>query len=311
VEGRSRAQPKGKPLDKIITRTYEGISVPPIYRQDDVAGVPFLDSLPGVAPFLRGSDAAAAGWQICQELPYSTAEAFNQALRYDLERGQTAVALPLDAATRLGQDPDEAVVGDVGQGGVSLATVDDVAAALNGIDLEQVPVVLGASQAVRPVAALLLALLKRQGKSAAKLQGSLAADPLGMLASTSQLAGSADNAYDELAQLFAWAKANAPQLAVVTVNGQVYNDAGASAVQELAFVLVTAVEYLRQMQARGLSIDEVAPRIRFSLAIGSNYFMEVAKIRAARVVWAKVIKAFGGGEAAQKLNIHARTALYN
>ncbi len=302
---------KGKPLDKLVTRTYDGIDVQPIYRQADVDGLPHQDSLPGFAPFLRGTEAQPQPWGICQELPYSTAAEFNGAVRYDLERGQTAVHLRVDRATQLGQDPDEAAVGDVGAGGVSVATVDDLATALDGIDLEQTALFFGASSAAVPTAALLFALAKRQGRNPGKLQGSLEMDPLGTLAATGQLPRSVAGAYNVMASLLRWAVANAPKLDIVTVHGQPYADAGASAVQELAFVVATAVEYLRQLQTRGLAVDDVAPRIRFSFAVGANYFLEVAKLRAARVVWAKVVQAFGGSTESQKMTLHARTASWN
>ncbi|GAB4440101.1 MAG: methylmalonyl-CoA mutase family protein [Anaerolineae bacterium] len=305
---------KGRPLEKLATKTYEGIPVPPMVTQADAAGLPHLDSLPGEAPYLRGAAAAgyaASPWLISQELPYSTPTEFNSALRYDMERGQTAVHLPLDRASQLGQDPDEAAPGSVGAGGVSIATVDDLAAALEGIDLESVPLFFGATSAAVPTAALLFALVRRQGKEIAKLRGALEMDPLGTLAATGELPRSVAGAYTVMAHLLRWASANAPQLRILTVHGQPYADAGASAVQELAAVLATAVEYLREMQQRGLGVDDVAPRLRFSLSVGSDYFMEVAKLRAARLVWAKAVKAFGGSEASQKINLHARTAAWN
>ena len=132
---------KGAPFEKkVISKTYEGIDLQPIYRQEDVAEVSQLNQWPGFGPYGRGSRASGytvQPWAICQELPYPTAQEFNQAARYDLERGQTAISLLLDKATLLGQDPDEARVGDVGQGGVSIATVDDLAEALAEIDLEK------------------------------------------------------------------------------------------------------------------------------------------------------------------------------
>lgn len=309
----AEAQLKGVPFEKkLMTRTYEDIALQPLYRKEDLEGVPYLDTMPGFAPYLRGSQAdVTTSWKIAQEIPYSTAEDFNQAVRYDLERGQNTVTLLFDKATLLGLDPDEAEVGDVGKGGLSVSTVDDLAKALEGIDLENTPLYVQASSAALPTTALLLALARRQGKSAANIQGCIEMDPLGTLAQEGSYPRSVAGGYDLMAQLIKWAKANAPKLQTITVHGQPYSNSGASAVQELAFVLATAVEYLREMQARGLSVDDVAPRTRVSLSSGSNYFMEVAKIRAARLVWAKVIKAFGGNEASQKLTVHVRTASWN
>jgi methylmalonyl-CoA mutase len=309
------AQLKGATYEKkVMTPTYEGITLQPLYRQDDVEGIPNIDSLPGTPPYTRGSRAAGyrgKAWEICQELPYSTAETFNEAVKYDLERGQTAVNLLLDQATLLGLDPDEAKAGDVGRGGVSIATVDDLATALDGVDLETVPVYINSSSAATPATAMLVALIKRQGKSPAKLQGGVEMDPLGILAREGTFPRSVAGAYNRMAHVIDWAKTNAPQLKIVTVHGQPYSDSGSSAVQELAYVIATAVEYVREMQARNLTVDEIAPRIRFSLSSGSNYFMEVAKIRAARLLWAKVIKAFGGNDESQKVAIHVRTSAWN
>ena len=309
-------QLKGAPFDKkVVTKTYEGINLQPLYRQNDLDGITHLNSFPGLPPYVRNSNALGytqTPWQICQELPYSSAEEFNQAIKHDTERGQTAVTLTLDKTTLLGQDPDQAATGDVGFGGLSVATVDDLAKALDGIDLENTPVYVQASSAAMATTALFMALVKQQGKSTRKLQGGFEMDPLGILIDSGQLPRSVSGAYDVMANMFTWAKANAPQLQVVTVHGQPYSNSGASAVQELAFVLATAVEYLREMEARGLAIDDVAPRIRFSFAVGGNYFMEVAKLRAARLLWAKVVKAFGGSDASQKLTaLHVSTARWN
>ncbi|MCB0181546.1 MAG: acyl-CoA mutase large subunit family protein [Anaerolineae bacterium] len=309
------AQLKGAPFEKrLVTKTYEGIDVQPLYRQEDLEGLSHLAYLPGFPPYVRGGDALGNNqnaWLICQEIPYSTAEEFNQAIRYDLERGQTAVNLRLDKATLLGQDPDEAQVGDVGLGGVSIATVDDLAKALDGIDLTKTPLYIQSHSAAMPTMALLMALAKKKGIATDSLQGGIEMDPLGILAREGDFPRSVAGAYDVMAQMITWAKDNAPQLKIVTVHGEPYADSGASAVEELGYVLATATEYLREMVARGLAVDDVAPRMRFSFAVGSNYFMEVAKLRAARMVWAKVVKAFGGSEASQKMTMHVRSGYWN
>lgn len=304
-------QLKGVPFEKkLVSKSYEGIDLQPLYRQADLEGVPHLDTLPGFPPYTRGNQALAAGWQIAQEIPYSTPEAFNQALRYDLSRGQSAVNLRPDTATLRGQDPDEAAVGEVGQAGVSIATVDDLAKALDGVDLSQTPLYIQASSAAMPTLSLLIALLTRQGKSPAILQGGIEMDPLGIMAASGELPRSVAGAYEVMAQMMIWAKANAPQFKIVTVHGQPYAHAGASAAQELAFAIATGAEYLREMVERGLAVDEAASRMRFSFSLGSNYFMEVAKLRAARTLWAKVVKAFGGSAEAQKMTLHVRTSAY-
>lgn len=306
---------KGAPFEKrLVTKTYENIDLQPMYRQEDIEGLPHLDSLPGFAPYLRGATPlgyVASSWDVAQELPYATPAAFNAALRADMARGQNAVNLVLDRPTLAGIDADQAEADDVGKGGLSISSVADLAQALDGVDLENTPLFIQASTSALTFTALLAALVQKQGKSLAKVRGAIGMDPLGQLARDGRLPRDLDGIYDVMAQLAAWAKANAPHLQTMTVQGSPYHNGGASTTQELAFALATAVDYVRAMQARGSSIDDIAPRIRFSLSIGSNFFMEIARLRAARLLWAKIVQAFGGNEASQKMSLHARTSAWN
>ncbi|MBK7982218.1 MAG: acyl-CoA mutase large subunit family protein [Candidatus Competibacteraceae bacterium] len=306
---------KGAPFEKrLITKTYEDIDLQPMYRQEDIEGLPHLDSLPGFAPYLRGTTPlgyVTHSWDVAQELPYATPAVFNAALRTDLERGQNAVNLVLDRPTLSGIDADQAEADDVGRGGLSVSSVADLAQALAGVDLEKTPVYIQASTSALTVTALLAALVQQQGKALDKVRGAIGMDPLGQLARDGRLPRDLEGIYDVMAQLTAWAKAKAPQLQTITVQGSPYHNGGASATQELAFMLATGVEYLRAMQARGLSVNDAAPRFRFALSIGSNFFMEIARLRAARLLWAKIVQAFGGDEAAQKMSLHARTSAWN
>jgi methylmalonyl-CoA mutase len=306
---------KGAPFEKrLITKTYEEIDLQPMYRQEDIEGLPHLDSLPGFAPYLRGTSPlgyVASSWDVAQELPYATPAAFNQALRADLTRGQNAVNLVLDRPTLAGVDADQAEADDVGKGGLSISSVADLAQALEGVDLETTPLFIQASTSALTFTALLAALVQQQGKSLAKVRGAIGMDPLGQLARDGRLPRDLDGVYDVMARLAVWAKTSAPQLRTITVQGSPYHNGGASTTQELAFALATAVDYVRAMQARGLGIDDIAPRIRFSLSIGTNFFMEIARLRAARLLWAKIVQAFGGNEESQKMSLHARTSAWN
>ncbi|MFZ1642562.1 MAG: methylmalonyl-CoA mutase family protein [Candidatus Contendobacter sp.] len=306
---------KGAPFEKrLVTKTYENIDLQPMYRQEDIEGLPHLDSLPGFAPYLRGTTPlgyVASSWDVAQELPYGTPAAFNEALRADLARGQNAVNLVLDRPTLAGVDADQAEADDVGKGGLSISSVADLAQALDGVDLESTPLFIQASTSALTFTALLAALVQKQGKSLAKVRGAIGMDPLGQLARDGRLPRDLDGIYDVMAQLATWAKANAPQLQTITVQGSPYHNGGASTTQELALALATAVDYVRAMQARGLGIDDIAPRIRFALSIGSNFFMEIARLRAARLLWAKIVQAFGGNEQSQKMSLHARTSAWN
>jgi methylmalonyl-CoA mutase len=299
---------------KFVTRTYEGIDLQPLYKLEDSQALPHVNTLPGFPPYVRSTELlgyVGKPWDVCQELTYSTPEAFNQALRADLERGQNAVNLVLDSPTRLGIDADQAEAGAVGQGGVSISSVADLDQALAAVDLEKTPVFIQSNTTALPLAAFLLALAKQRGNPPASLQGCIGMDPLGALAREGSLPRPLERIYDSMARLTAWAATQAPGLQTIAVQGHPYHDGGSNTVQELAFTLATAVEYLREMQARGLAVDTIAPRIRFTLSIGSQFFMEVARLRAARLLWAKIVAAFGGNEQAQKMVIHARTSAWN
>jgi methylmalonyl-CoA mutase len=303
----------GKPFEKLITASYEGIPIQPLYRREDASGIA-AETVPGQSPYLRGTTAAgylARPWAIAQELACGSPAAFNRALRSDLEHGQTAVNLLLDGPTRAGKDPDGAQPGEVGRGGVSLATVEDVAVALRGVDLTTTTLFVRAGTAALPLLALLVAHLRRSGRSAGDLHGCLEYDPLGALAHEGALPLSLERAYDEMAQLTLWAEHHAPRLATMAVHTYPYHNAGGNAVQELAFALATGVAYLRVLARREVDVQTVAPRIRFDFAIGGNFFMEIAKLRAARVLWSQVVAAFGGDEDAQKMHLHGRTARRN
>jgi methylmalonyl-CoA mutase len=299
---------------KLITKTYEGIDLHPLYRQQDVEHLEFTRSLPGAAPYVRGAHVAgylSKPWDISQEIPYATPEAFNKALRFDMERGQMVVNLVLDEAALAGLDPDQAAVGAVGNGGTSIASTGDMAAALEGINLEEMPILIRAAAISLPVAALLVAQMRQQGQSTEKLEGSVASDPLGVLVRRGTLPLSLERSYDEMAHLTTWATKHAPKLQTIAVHSYPYHNGGSNIVQELAFTLATAVDYVRAMQQRGLDIDVIAPHIGFEFSVGTQFFMEIAKLRTARLLWARIVEAFGGSAEAQKMAIHARTSDWN
>ena len=179
------------------------------------------------------------------------------------------------------------------------------------MNLVNTPLLAQSGCSATALAALLAAQAKRGNFALADVKGCLGADPLGELAADGSLPVSLDRAYDEMATLLRWAKTHAPKLQVIGVSDQAYDDGGASALGGLAFTLATAVEYLRAMTARGLSVDEVAPRLRLSLSLGPNFFMEIAKLRAARRLWARVVESCGGSEESQKATIHCRTSAWN
>jgi methylmalonyl-CoA mutase len=306
---------KGAPFDKkMITTTYEGITLQPIYRQADVAALPHVNSYPGFAPFVRGAHASGylqAPWDVSQEIATSSPTEFNHAARNYISRGLNALNIVLDKATRNGNDPDWAQPEEVGFGGLSIATVGDLERALDGIDLEKNSLFVRSGASALPFAALLVALAHKRKKTPGGLRGCIEMDPLGVLSHEGRLPQSLAGAYREMAALTRWAIEHAPNLQTICVHSRAWHEAGANAVQELAFTLATAVEYLREMWQRGLASNLTAPRIRFAITVGENFFMEIAKLRALRMLWSRAVDAAGGNEAAQKLSLHVRTSQWN
>gem|GEM_PF-5734 len=306
---------KSVPFEEaLITHTYEGIDLHPIYCQEDIKDLPHLGGKPGFGNYARGTSAEGyltRSWEICQAIHCALPEDFNKALKRDLERGQTAVNLSLDMATRMGMDVNEAAIGDVGADGVSISNLKDLSIALKDIDLEKFPIHIDAGFSGLKVVMLLAALLKKQGKQIEKVKGSIDTDPLGFMAIHGQLPIPMEKVYQHMAQVTGWTIKNAPQIKTIGISGVPYHNAGANAVQELACTLATAVEYIDHLMERNLTIDDIAKNIRFSFGIGPFYFMEVAKLRAARMLWAKIVRTYEGNKESQKMTIHGVTSFYN
>ncbi|WP_134701540.1 methylmalonyl-CoA mutase family protein [Ammoniphilus sp. YIM 78166] len=305
---------KGTSYAKLIRTTYEGLSIEPLYRSEQTANLPHMGSLPGFAPFVRGTHSLgylSKAWEVAQEYTAGHAEDFNRQAQFELQRGQSVLNIVLDRATRKGQDPDQAHSEDLMMGGLSLYNLDDLKTAFKGIDLAQVPLMIHTGAFALPVASLVLAYMDKNGYQPSQLQGVMAADPLGTLAEEGRLDGSMDRVYDDMATWTQWAAEHSPRLQTIFVRVYPYHDGGAHAVQELAYALATGVEYLRELQERSVDIQMASKAMVFSFSIGSHFFMEIAKLRAAKMLWAKVIEAFGGNEDAQKMKIHARTSVWN
>ncbi|WP_028585561.1 methylmalonyl-CoA mutase family protein [Desulfogranum mediterraneum] len=308
-------QLKGKPFDKVLVKkTYEGIDIQPMYFQHDLDKLDHVNTLPGQLPYVRGTTASGSKinpWGIAQEITDPDPEEFNQAAVHDLGRGQNTLNVVFDKASCYGLNSEQAPAELVGQGGVCLANLADVETAFKDLDLTTLPVQLRCGYSGVGAMALIGAALHKQEKKTEDLCGCVAADPLGFLASEGSLPVSLDQAYDQMAQLTYWAVAKAPSLQTIGVQVHPYQNSGGNAVQEIAFALATGVAYIRAMQERGLGIDQIAPKITFSFSIGADFFMEIAKFRAARMVWCQVVESFGGSEEARKMRIHARTSSWN
>ncbi|MBC2592995.1 acyl-CoA mutase large subunit family protein [Ruficoccus amylovorans] len=306
---------KGAPFDKkMLTPTPEGITLQPIYRQEDMEGLEHLESFPGEFNFSRGATDEGYlknAWKIAQELPYGLPEEFNAAALSDMQRGQDALNVALDIAGQTGRDPAEAGVGEVGACGLSVATLEDLQKAFKDVVPEAVNINFQSGVSGVAVAALLVAWLKEQGKEAKSLKGGLNLDPLGVLARSGSLPVSLDEAFADMAALASYCKDNAPEFTPVGVSTLPYANAGASAVEELACALATGTVYLRKLMEAGLDINEAAKAIRFEFTLGANFFMEVSKLRAARILWSKIVSEFGGDRQAARMQIHGRTGLWN
>jgi methylmalonyl-CoA mutase len=298
--------------EKLVTETYEGISLMPMYTEVDLEGGTFLSSMQGKTPYVRGTKIGTEEkpWEVSQELLYSTPEDFNLAAQNDLKRGQTMLNLVLDRASAFGIDPDQAPPENVGSGGVSISSIEDISTAFEGIDLEQTPLLVQAGCTGLAIYSMVIGDAKKRGVEISKLRGCIGMDPLGTLANEGTLPFSLQTAYNLMAEYTIWAKELTPKLRTMLIDGTPYHRAGGNAVQELAFSLAAAVETIRELQDRGLTIHEISSRMLFSFSIGANVFMEIAKLRAARILWSRIIDAFGGDDEAQKMFIHARTSTW-
>jgi methylmalonyl-CoA mutase len=308
---------KGAPFEKKMpTRTHEGIVLQPIYDRTGANGAPGGPDpeLPGEFPFRRGTDPVAGPrepWLIAQEIPYPTYEDFNAAVRHDLERGQNAVFVTLDRASRFGEDPDSAPADTVGSGGASIASIAGFGKALKGIDLAAQPVFLEAGCAGPQYLAIAVAHLRMQKQPASALRGCIGGDPLATLAREGTIPYATDVIYDEMAVAAEWAEKNAPGVRTVAVSTSPYADGGASAVEEAALALATGAAYMRALVARGVHAEVAAAQIWFSFSLGPQFFMEIAKLRAVRMAWAHVAAAFGVPPALCGMQMHVRTSSYD
>ncbi len=293
---------KGAPFEKLlVSTTYEDITIQPIYRREDIAALEQRKDYPGAASLVRGSHAEGflkAGWEISQELKASNTAELNSMIHEGLNGGQSE----LNIAVGCGQE-------ECCKGGVAIHTVDDVKTALAGVAIDAVSTFWQTGASSVPVAALVIAAAEQLGVPASQLRGGFENDPLGELVVKGALHQSLKTRFDHMAALAAYAMKSAPQLRTISVRGDIYHNAGATATQELAYVVATLVCYLEEMKARGLSPESVLPHVRIRLAVGSDYFMEISKIRAARWLWSKVAAAYGVENA--PVHIHACTSKWN
>ncbi|MCA9100083.1 MAG: methylmalonyl-CoA mutase small subunit [Planctomycetales bacterium] len=300
----------GAPFErKLVRRNYDGIDIQPLYTRDDQLGEGDVQGLPGFPPFVRHAQplgAVAAGWDIRSEHAHPDVAVTNRAILDDLLGGVTSVQLQFDGAACNGLDADAPSWGELaGCLGVMIYSVDDLDAALADVDLVKMAVALDAGAAFLPAAALLAALWQRRGVGAEQAHGALNADPLASLALRGQLPLDAEQSFAQLAVLAEWAAENYPHVTSIGIDTSPYQNAGATAAQDIAFAMATGVEYLRALK---LDIDTAARQMLFRIDLGTHHFLAIAKLRAARRLWSRIVEACGGSPQAAGMKIHARTS---
>ena len=285
---------KGKPLDELTWDTPEGIAVQPLYTAEDLEGMEHLDSLPGLPPFLRGPKAtmyAGRPWTVRQYAGFSTAEDSNAFYRKNLEAGQTGLSVAFDLATHRGYDSDHPrVVGDVGKAGVAIDSVADMKILFDGIPLDRMSVSMTMNGAVLPVMAMFIVAAEEQGVAKEKLAGTLQNDILKEFMVRNTYIYPPEPSMRIVSDIIAYTSANMPRYNSISISGYHMQEAGATCAQELAYTIADGIEYVRTAIASGLDVDAFAPRVSFFFGIGMNFFMEIAKLRAARLLWATLME---------------------
>jgi methylmalonyl-CoA mutase len=293
--------------------TPEGVPVKPAYAAEDRDGLAFVDTLPGIAPYLRGPYPTMyvnQPWTIRQYAGFSTAEDSNAFYRRNLAAGQKGLSVAFDLATHRGYDSDHPrVSGDVGMAGVAIDSIYDMRTLFSGIPLDQMSVSMTMNGAVLPVLALYIVAAEEQGVPAAKLSGTIQNDILKEFMVRNTYIYPPAPSMRIIGDIFAYTSQHMPKFNSISISGYHMQEAGATQDLELAYTLADGVEYIRAGQRAGLGVDAFAPRLSFFWAIGMNFFMEVAKLRAARLIWAKLVKDFGAtNEKSLPLRTHCQTS---
>jgi len=293
--------------------TPEGIAVKPFYGARDLEGLDFLDTFPGIPPYLRGPYPAmyvTQPWTIRQYAGFSTAEDSNAFYRRNLAAGQKGLSVAFDLATHRGYDSDHPrVSGDVGMAGVAIDSIYDMRTLFSGIPLEQMTVSMTMNGAVLPVLALYVVAAEEQGVPPEKLAGTIQNDILKEFMVRNTYIYPPEPSIRIISDIFSFTSARMPKFNSISISGYHMQEAGATQDLELAYTLADGVEYVRAGLKAGLAIDQFAPRLSFFWAVGMNFFMEVAKLRAARLLWAKLIKPFAPKDVRSlSLRTHCQTS---
>ncbi len=304
---------KGRDVEQLTWQTPEGIAVKPLYTAADLEGLAHLDQLPGAAPFTRGVRASmytGRPWTIRQYAGFSTAEESNAFYRKALAAGQQGCSVAFDLATHRGYDSDHPrVIGDVGKAGVAIDSVEDMKILFDQIPLDQVSVSMTMNGAVIPVLASFIVAGEEQGVERAQLSGTIQNDVLKEFMVRNTYIYPPEPSMRIVADIIAYTAKEMPRFNSISISGYHMQEAGANLVQELAFTLADGKEYVKAALARGMDVDRFAGRLSFFFCIGMNFFMEVAKLRAARTLWAEIMEGFGAKDPRSKmLRTHCQTS---
>ena len=276
--------------DDLVWQTPEGIDVKPLYTAEDTAGLDHLDNLPGFAPYKRGPKAtmyAGRPWTVRQYAGFSTAEESNAFYRRNLAAGQQGLSVAFDLATHRGYDSDHPrVEGDVGKAGVAIDSVEDMKILFDSIPLDKVSVSMTMNGAVLPMMASYIVAAEEQGVAPEQLAGTLQNDILKEFMVRNTYIYPPAPSMRIVADIIGYTATKMPKFNSISISGYHMQEAGATNVQELAFTIADGIEYVRTAIDSGLDVDAFAPRLSFFFAIGMNFFMEIAKLRAARILWA-------------------------
>ncbi|TXS91085.1 methylmalonyl-CoA mutase [Parahaliea aestuarii] len=306
-------QMRGKTLDDLVWQTPEDIPVKPLYTAADIEGLEFTDTMPGLSPYIRGPQAtmyAGRPWTIRQYAGFSTAEASNAFYRKALAAGGQGVSVAFDLATHRGYDSDHPrVTGDVGKAGVAIDSVEDMKILFDGIPLDQVSVSMTMNGAVLPVLAGYIVAAEEQGVTQEQLAGTIQNDILKEFMVRNTYIYPPAPSMKIIGDIIAYCSEHMPRFNTISISGYHIQEAGANAALELAYTLADGKEYIRTALAAGLDIDQFAPRLSFFWGIGMNFYMEIAKMRAARLLWARIVSEFNPkNPKSSMLRTHSQTS---
>jgi methylmalonyl-CoA mutase len=303
----------GKNIEDLLFETNEQIKIKPLYVEEDIRGLEHMESVPGIAPFTRGpypSMYVNRPWTVRQYAGFSTAEESNAFYRRNLAMGQKGLSVAFDLATHRGYDSDHPrVVGDVGKAGVAIDSILDMKILFDGIPLDQMSVSMTMNGAVLPILAFYIVTAEEQGVTQDKLSGTIQNDILKEYMVRNTYIYPPEMSMKIIADIFEYTSKYMPKFNSISISGYHLQEAGAPADIELAYTLADGLEYARTGMKAGIDIDKFAPRLSFFWAVGMNYFMEVAKMRAARFIWSKLMKQFEPkNNKAMALRTHSQTS---